>query len=50
MIFLYEKKEPDDVNDFTKGLAHILNFESFYCPYYIFLLLTVLPSWYVTVG
>ena len=27
-------EEPDDVNDFTKKFAHILNFE-FYCPYYI---------------
>ena len=30
-----KKEEPDDVNDFTKSLAHILNFESLYCPYYI---------------
>ena len=33
---LYKKKkdEPDDVNNFTKHFAHILNFE-FYCLYYI---------------
>ena len=28
-------EEPDDVNNFTKSLAHMLNFESSYCPYYI---------------
>ena len=28
------KEEPDDVNNFTKTFAHILNFE-FYRPYYI---------------
>ena len=32
---LHKKKdEPDDVNNFTKHFAHILNFE-FYCLYYI---------------
>ena len=32
---LYKKKckeEPDDVNNFTKSFAHILNLK-FYCPY-----------------
>ena len=28
------KEEPDDVNNFTKSFAHILNFE-LYWPYYI---------------
>ena len=26
------KEEPDDVNNFTKSFAHILNLK-FYCPY-----------------
>ena len=27
-------EEPDDVNNFTKSIAHILNFE-FCCPYFV---------------
>ena len=34
--FLFYEK-PDDVNNFTKRFAHILNF-GFYCPYYILFL------------